>query len=1102
MNAISTTPLCIVCIVTCLTRVEAAPGDNLRFDQTIDSGGTALDVGSFWNPNLWTDLTAPLESPITPENETYLTFRTRLFDDTPLSTPARNMTIKTAAAGGFAPPLVTPVLARLNFYDGNILHFDGAPDDPSDPLGSLRLSNPTGAPAITLDCSSIDFDRTVVNTRGIRLSDSESSSGFSMQSGIQITGDAGGSELNLTNTGVTTIERNGAGTLSPLLLRLDARASLSGDTSYEFALHPSAANTGNAPVFRCETGGQLIMGNVTLTNPTGVVFDVDASGGNSALATDSVTSSGKIAGADPLVMFQANGNGTAPDEPTLLINENSWMSDLSGAFAQASNHARISFLNDTYLDGDDNILRVAGTSGGQVLFSGLRTTSSLYGVEGSVQLDWSADGGALIDGGSGNFTPLQLNGATHSAIVTGGAEIRLPPLLALGADATFNLSASGADSMLSLPNGVQIQESASPSPQWDHFSLSITSGASLIGGSLVGEGEFAYPWQQSLSISGHANRSTFTASSSNLDYLSASLDKQVDVNITNSNQRHTSWYLGDASSFTMSGGTWRPTNEETLSYPSDLNIGGESGDSAITLTAGAIAQEVNISIGEGSYGYGDPPPPFETCTLTVSNAATWSGGLNAATAPSGLAQVLISGDGTTAALTYANLGATAYPMSYNPEMPFFTNPGGSASLTVSEGARLSVGARADAFGNWIRTDSITAAYMILKDGVMTIDAASAAYIGDAADATELDFRNGALVVGPGGFLLGSFTVSGAAADGNDLVVDGGTVLPGFSPGEIAVDGNFLMEAGTLVMEVDSQGAITHDVISADQIRLLGGTLQINAAPNFTPSAGMTVDFFDTPSLDIAPDVVIEINPTLGEASFNPLSGELTIAGSAPSVAVEQSYDQADPASDSPIYFTVVFSSPVTGFDSSDVTIGGSAGATTAEVTGADGSYLVAVSGMSNSGTVTLSIAEDVVDGGNQASTSFDNEVTYIAPLAGFALWQHLNEAEGGIDQDHDGDGVTNGIEYFLGGASDTGGPTLLPTITRALDEISITWTKAADYPGIYPSDFRVESSESLTGTWITESVGDRVNLDDNHVTYTFPSPHSTRRFVRLVVTGP
>ncbi|MGA0845457.1 MAG: hypothetical protein ACO3RV_02880, partial [Luteolibacter sp.] len=796
MKTISPIGLSMLCMATCLTRVAAAPGDNLRFDQTIDSGGTALDVGSFWNPNLWTDLTAPLESPITPGNETYLTFRTRLSNGTPLTTPARNMTIKTAAATGFAPPLVTPVLARLNFYDGNILHFNGTPDDPSDPLGSLQLSNPSGAPAITLDCSSIDFDRTVVNTRGIRLRDSSSSSGFYMQSGIQITGDVGGSEMNLTNTGVTTIEREGAGPLSPMLLRQDARASLSGDTTYEFTLHPSAANTGNAPAFRCETGGQLIMGNVTLTNPTSVVFDVDASGGISTLSTDSITSSGKVAGTDPLVMFRATGNGATPDEPTLLINENSWISDLSGTFAQASNHARISFLNDTYLDGDDNVLRVLGTSNGQVLFNGLRTTSSLYGVNGAVQLDWSADGGALIDGGSGNFTPLQLNGATHSAIVTGGAEIRLPPLLALGADATINLSASGADSMLSLPNGIQIQESAPPSPKWDHYSFSITSGASLIGGSLMGEGEFAYPLQESFSISGHANRSTFTASSATVDYLSATLVGPVDVNISGSSQRHSSWYLNEDSSFTMSGGTWSPTNENTLQYSHSLIVGGERGNSAITLTDGAIAHQLSINIGEGVYSFDGASLPFDLCTLNVSNGSTWTGSLNAAIYSSGQAEVVISGDGTSAALEYANLGASAYPMIYNPEMPFFTSPGGSASLTVSEGARLSVGARADAFGNWIRPDSITTAYLILKDGVATIDAASATYIGDAADATELDYRNGALVVGPGGYLLGTFTISGAATDGDDLVVDGGTVLPGFSPGEIEVDGNFLMESGT------------------------------------------------------------------------------------------------------------------------------------------------------------------------------------------------------------------------------------------------------------------------------------------------------------------
>jgi hypothetical protein len=104
----------------------------------------------------------------------------------------------------------------------------------------------------------------------------------------------------------------------------------------------------------------------------------------------------------------------------------------------------------------------------------------------------------------------------------------------------------------------------------------------------------------------------------------------------------------------------------------------------------------------------------------------------------------------------------------------------------------------------------------------------------------------------------------------------------------------------------------------------------------------------------------------------------------PTVTIDQGSGQADPTNASPIDFTVVFNEPVTGFETGDVTLGGTAGATTGTVTEIspnDGTtYNVAVSGMTGSGTVIASIAAGVAEDGdsnpNEASTSTDNTVTY------------------------------------------------------------------------------------------------------------------------------
>jgi hypothetical protein len=102
----------------------------------------------------------------------------------------------------------------------------------------------------------------------------------------------------------------------------------------------------------------------------------------------------------------------------------------------------------------------------------------------------------------------------------------------------------------------------------------------------------------------------------------------------------------------------------------------------------------------------------------------------------------------------------------------------------------------------------------------------------------------------------------------------------------------------------------------------------------------------------------------------------------PIVTVNQAAGQADPTSSTPFSFTVVFSEAVTGFgdSGSDVSLGGTAGATTKLVSGSGTTYNVAVSGMAQSGTVTVSIpagaAQDAAGNPNLASTSTDNTVTY------------------------------------------------------------------------------------------------------------------------------
>jgi len=130
-------------------------------------------------------------------------------------------------------------------------------------------------------------------------------------------------------------------------------------------------------------------------------------------------------------------------------------------------------------------------------------------------------------------------------------------------------------------------------------------------------------------------------------------------------------------------------------------------------------------------------------------------------------------------------------------------------------------------------------------------------------------------------------------------------------------------------------------------------------------------------------------PALGlhwSGAESALSGVIAVDTTAPHVTVNQASGQADPTSGSPIHFTAVFTEPVTGFTNGDVTLSGTAGATTVVVTeigpNNDTTYDVAVSGMTSDGTVIANIganaATDAAGNGNTASSSTDNTVAFIA----------------------------------------------------------------------------------------------------------------------------
>lgn len=129
------------------------------------------------------------------------------------------------------------------------------------------------------------------------------------------------------------------------------------------------------------------------------------------------------------------------------------------------------------------------------------------------------------------------------------------------------------------------------------------------------------------------------------------------------------------------------------------------------------------------------------------------------------------------------------------------------------------------------------------------------------------------------------------------------------------------------------------------------------------------------------------------------------------------------------------------------------------------------------------------------------------PIVGYDTWKSTNGTDQPINGDHDGDGLPNGIELFLGGNGNTTGFTPISTVVSSTGTFSITWTKGGNYSGNYGTHFTVETSDSLTGIWTTELADPEPNATvtfptADTVKYTFPSPAKGKKFARLTVTGP
>lgn len=190
-----------------------------------------------------------------------------------------------------------------------------------------------------------------------------------------------------------------------------------------------------------------------------------------------------------------------------------------------------------------------------------------------------------------------------------------------------------------------------------------------------------------------------------------------------------------------------------------------------------------------------------------------------------------------------------------------------------------------------------------------------------------------------------------------------TVTFGNSVSDIETGDFVLATVGTASGTINSVSAGSGTTVTVTVNGITGdGTLGLN---------------FDFDALDSVLDMA-------GNAAVADFTGQTySIDNTGPTVTINQAGGQADPATASPIDFTVVFDGPVVGFGNADIALSGTASPTTAVVTGAGPTYNVAVSGMTSLGTVIANInagvVQDAVGNGNTAATFTDNQVTFNPP---------------------------------------------------------------------------------------------------------------------------
>jgi hypothetical protein len=286
---------------------------------------------------------------------------------------------------------------------------------------------------------------------------------------------------------------------------------------------------------------------------------------------------------------------------------------------------------------------------------------------------------------------------------------------------------------------------------------------------------------------------------------------------------------------------------------------------------------------------------------------------------------------------------------------------------------------------------------------------------------------------------------------------------------------------------------------ASGIDLTGSTATGNLVVNVTPVSstvytvtitGITGDG-DVVASVLAGTATVGVNAS-GQGNLpSPAAASVTVDTTPPTVTVNQDPAQLDPTNASPITFDIQFDEPVTGFDQTMLTLGGTLAADASIVNFFPGAapnswvVVVGVTGTNLTGTVTVSVpaGETTDPAGNQNTASGgDNSVTFDNAPPTVTINQASTQGDpgGGLSVSFDvvfSEPVVgfNGSKVDLSASTAPG--TLVATVTGAGPVYTVTVT------GMTGGGTVVASIDAGVVTDLAENLNLGSTFTDNSVTY-------------------